>query len=95
MVDEIRTLINNGVSPERLDRYGLEYRYVTRYILGDISYSQMLEQLNIAIRQFAKRQMTWFRRMERNGTQILWIDPQMEFDKKIEFITERYKEMFK
>lgn len=95
MVDEIRTLINNGVSPERLDRYGLEYRYVTRYILGDISYSQMLEQLNIAIRQFAKRQMTWFRRMERNGTQILWIDPQMEFDKKIEFITGRYKEMFK
>ncbi len=95
MVEEVQALIDSGVSPERLKRYGLEYRYVTQYILKEITYDQMLEQLNIAIRQFAKRQMTWFRRMERNGTEICWIDPQLEFDEKIAVITEKYKNAVK
>ncbi|MBP5241678.1 MAG: tRNA (adenosine(37)-N6)-dimethylallyltransferase MiaA, partial [Bacteroidales bacterium] len=95
MVDEVQALIDNGVSPERLKRYGLEYRYVTQYILKEITYDQMLEQLNIAIRQFAKRQMTWFRRMERNGTEIRWIDPMLDFDEKIDIITETYKNTIK
>ncbi len=95
MVDEVQALIDNGVSPELLKRYGLEYRYVTQYILKEITYDQMLEQLNIAIRQFAKRQMTWFRRMERNGTEIRWIDPMLDFDEKIDIITETYKNTIK
>lgn len=93
MVDEVRTLLDNGVPPEQLLRYGLEYRYVTLFLQKQLSYDDMVEKLNIAIRQFAKRQMTWFRRMERNGTEIRWIDHQLEFDEKISIITETYKNM--
>ena len=95
MVDEVQKLLDNGVPPEQLLRYGLEYRYVTLYLQKQIPYNEMVEKLNIAIRQFAKRQMTWFRRMERNGTEIRWIDPQLEFDEKIAIITETYKNMLK
>lgn len=90
MVDEVQKLLDNGVPPERLLRYGLEYRYLTLYLQKQLSYDEMVEKLNIAIRQFAKRQMTWFRRMERNGTEILWINPDFSFDEKIDFVTKTY-----
>ncbi|MBR5028286.1 MAG: tRNA (adenosine(37)-N6)-dimethylallyltransferase MiaA [Bacteroidales bacterium] len=90
MIDEVQKLLHNGVSPERLLRYGLEYRYVTLFLQKKLSYDEMVEKLNIAIRQFAKRQMTWFRRMERNGTKIDWVDHTLAFDKKIEHIINAY-----
>lgn len=74
MVEETETLIRSGISPERLMKYGLEYKFVTLFLMGKLNKDQLFEQLNIAIRQFAKRQMTWFRRMERQGFSISWID---------------------
>ena len=90
MIEEVQALLDRGITPERLIRYGLEYRYVTLFLQKQISYDQMVEQLNIAIRQFAKRQMTWFRRMERNGIDIIWIDHSISFEEKIEFIINNY-----
>lgn len=74
MADEIRRLLADGVSAEVLKAYGLEYKYVTEYVLGESSYEYMREHLAIAIHQFAKRQMTWFRGMERAGAQIHWTE---------------------
>ena len=73
MVDEVRGLIESGVDPENLIYYGLEYKYLTLYVTGKMTYSQMVEELEIAIHQFAKRQMTWFRGMERRGIPITWL----------------------
>lgn len=73
MIDEVKQLLDKGISSARLVQYGLEYRYVTRYISGEISYDDMFRLLNTAIHQFAKRQMTWFRRMERTGITIHWL----------------------
>lgn len=73
MVDEIKHLIDSGVPADDLIYYGLEYKYITEYVIGHISYSDMVSQLEIAIHQFAKRQMTWFRGMERRGFMINWI----------------------
>lgn len=73
MVEEIRGLIASGVSPEDLIYYGLEYRFVTQYVIGLLTYEEMRRQLEIAIHQFAKRQMTWFRGMERRGIPIHWL----------------------
>lgn len=74
MTNEVQRLIDNGVKPDRLMRFGLEYRHVTRFLLGQCSEEDMFRDLFIDIRRFAKRQMTWFRRMERNGVAIHWID---------------------
>ena len=74
MVEEIRGLLASGVSAEVLISYGLEYKFVTRYVLGELDYGQMREQLATAIHQFAKRQMTWFRGMERAGIVIHWVE---------------------
>lgn len=74
MAEEIRNLITSGVEPEKLMFYGLEYKYITLYIIGKLSYNEMTDQLNTGIHQFAKRQMTWFRRMERNGIIINWLE---------------------
>jgi len=74
MIEEVEQLIRKGVSYEKLIYYGLEYKYIARYIKGEITYNEMVTELNIAINQFAKRQMTWFRRMERGGMKIHWID---------------------
>lgn len=74
MVEEVERLIDNGVSYEKLDYYGLEYRYISRYLRMDITFDEMVSGLNTAIHQFAKRQMTYFRGMERRGTKINWID---------------------
>ena len=83
MVDEIRSLIDNGVAPDDLIYYGLEYKYVTEYIIGKLTYDEMFKRLEIAIHQFAKRQMTWFRGMERRGIAIHWLDAALPMDKKL------------
>ena len=75
LVEEIEGLLAYGTAPEDLIYYGLEYKYVTRYVIGEISYEEMFDKLLTAIRQFAKRQMTWFRGMERRGIEIEWVDP--------------------
>lgn len=74
MVDEVRSLIDSGLKPDQLIYYGLEYKYLTLYITGAMSYDDMVQGLEIAIHQFAKRQMTWFRGMEKRGTEIRWVD---------------------
>lgn len=73
MVEEVRGLIKSGIDPDNLIYYGLEYKYLTLYVIGRISYIEMKRQLEIAIHQFAKRQMTWFRGMERRGFRINWV----------------------
>lgn len=73
MVDEVRGLLDTGIPPEDLIYYGLEYKYLTLYITGQMSYNEMFSSLEIAIHQFAKRQMTWFRGMEKRGTKIHWL----------------------
>lgn len=73
MVDEVRALLNEGISPENLIYYGLEYKYLTLYVIGELTYDEMFKQLEIAIHQFAKRQMTWFRGMEKRGVPIHWM----------------------
>lgn len=73
MVDEVKGLLDSGVSPENLIYYGLEYKYLTNYLIGRMSYDDMVKELEIAIHQFAKRQMTWFRGMERRGFHIEWV----------------------
>ena len=84
MVEEIQRLLNAGVSSERLIRYGLEYKYVTLYVIGELSYDEMYRLLEIAIHQFAKRQMTYFRGMEeRRGVKIHWIDATLQMEEKI------------
>ncbi len=86
MVDEVRKLLDEGISSDSLIYYGLEYKYVTQYIIGTISYEEMFAQLEIAIHQFAKRQMTWFRGMERRGTKIHWIDAMLPMETKTSMI---------
>ena len=86
MVEEIRSIIDSGVAPEDLIYYGLEYKYVTEYVIGKTTYDEMFRSLEIAIHQFAKRQMTWFRGMERRGTVIHWIDASLPMEEKIEQI---------
>ena len=86
MVDEVKTLLDEGISPEDLIYYGLEYKFVTEYLMGKTSYDEMFTRLEIAIHQFAKRQMTWFRGMERRGFKINWIDATLPMDEKIEII---------
>jgi len=87
MIEEVNTLIKSGYSADRLQFLGLEYKYVTSYILCKINYDEMLGQLETAIHQFAKRQMTWYRKMEREGNNLNWIGP----DYPIQNIIENYK----
>jgi tRNA dimethylallyltransferase len=84
MVEEVQQLLDSGVDSERLIFYGLEYKYITWYLLGRISKEEMVTRLNIAIHQFAKRQMTWFRRMERKGFIIHWIDGRLPMEEKVD-----------
>lgn len=74
MIEEVKSLLDQGLTPDDLIYYGLEYKYITLHITGQLTFDQMFEQLNVAIHQFAKRQMTWFRGMERKGTTIHWMD---------------------
>jgi tRNA dimethylallyltransferase len=84
LVDEIKSLLDKGVAATDLIYYGLEYKYVTEYVIGDLTYEQMFHQLEISIHQFAKRQMTWFRGMERRGISIHWIDASLPMDEKVD-----------
>lgn len=86
MVEEVRGLLQAGLKPEQLEFYGLEYRFLTRFVTGEINYNDMYQQLNSAIHQFAKRQMTWFRRMEKKGVRIKWVDGNMSLDEKLNTI---------
>lgn len=86
MIEEVKVLLEKGVTPQDLIYYGLEYKFVTKYIIGEISYEEMFRSLEIAIHQFAKRQMTWFRGMERRGFIINWIDYSLPLEEKIKYI---------
>ena len=86
MVDEVRGILDTGVAPEDLIYYGLEYKYLTLYVIGELTYDEMVSQLEIAIHQFAKRQMTYFRGMERRGVPIHWIDATLSTEEKVEAI---------
>lgn len=83
MVDEVRALLDSGINADDLIYYGLEYKYVTEYVIGRISYDEMFSRLEIAIHQFAKRQMTWFRGMERRGLAIHWVDAMLPMEDKV------------
>lgn len=82
MIDEVKNLLQEGITPYQLIYYGLEYKFLTEYITGVISYDKMFTLLNTAIHQFAKRQMTWFRRMERQGMKIWWLDGYEKIEEK-------------
>lgn len=82
MLEEVKLLLDRGIHSEKLKSYGLEYKALTTHLLGESSYDDMFEKLNIAIHQFAKRQDTWFRRMERNGFKIHWIDGSLSMEDK-------------
>ena len=86
LVEEVEGLLESGVSAEDLIYYGLEYKYVTEYVTGRTTRDEMFKGLEIAIHQFAKRQMTWFRGMERRGFTINWVDWHMSMDEKLEYI---------
>lgn len=92
MIEEVRNLINNGVAAEDLIYYGLEYKYLTLYVIGQLTYKEMYSGLEIAIHQFAKRQMTWFRGMERKGFTIHWVDSQLPMEEKIAYVEKKLKE---
>lgn len=86
MLGEVQKLLDAGLTPEQLIYYGLEYKYLTLHLTGKLSYDEMFRQLEIAIHQFAKRQMTWFRGMEKRGTKIHWIDGHAPIEEKVEKI---------
>lgn len=86
MVDEVRSLLDSGITPDQLIYYGLEYKYLTLYLTGAMKYDEMVHGLEIAIHQFAKRQMTWFRGMEKRGVDIRWIDASQERARLVEQI---------
>ncbi|MBO7230778.1 MAG: tRNA (adenosine(37)-N6)-dimethylallyltransferase MiaA [Bacteroidaceae bacterium] len=88
MVAEVQGLLERGVLPEQLIYYGLEYKFLTQYIIGELSYDEMVKGLEIAIHQFAKRQMTWFRGMEKRGVHIHWIDVMLPREQQVEQIKE-------
>jgi tRNA dimethylallyltransferase len=86
MLEEVQKLLDSGLTPEQLIYYGLEYKFLTLHLTDVLTYEEMFEQLQIAIHQFAKRQMTWFRGMEKRGTKIHWIDGMLPMEEKIRII---------
>lgn len=90
MVEEVKSLLDEGIPADDLIYYGLEYKFVTEYLTGKITYDEMFTRLEIAIHQFAKRQMTWFRGMERRGFKIHWIDATLPMDEKVSQIMDIY-----
>ncbi len=91
MVEEVRRLLAQGIAPDDLIYYGLEYKYLTLYVIGKLTYEEMFSGLETAIHQFAKRQMTWFRGMERRGFTIHWVSAQLPMEEKIAFVMEKLK----
>lgn len=92
MVNEVNSLLEKGITSEQLKFYGLEYKFVTQYINGDLNYNDMFQKLNSAIHHFAKRQMTWFRKMEKNGFNINWIDGNLTLNEKLSIINSKIEE---
>ena len=92
MVDEVRQLLDKGLTPDDLIYYGLEYKYITLHVIGQLSFDDMFTRLETAIHQFAKRQMTWFRGMERRGFVIHWVDASLPVEEKIAFIRQKLQE---
>ena len=92
MVEEVRALLDEGIPADDLIYYGLEYKFLTEYLTGHLSYDEMVNRLEIAIHQFAKRQMTWFRGMERRGFKINWINATLPMEEKIEQIIQLWQE---
>ena len=92
MIDEVKKLLDSGIPPDDLIYYGLEYKFVTNYLLGKLTFDELFTQLEIAIHQFAKRQMTWFRGMERRGFTIYWLDALKSMDEKLEEIESLLKQ---
>lgn len=92
MVDEVRQLLDKGLTPDDLIYYGLEYKYITLHVIGQLSFDDMFTRLETAIHQFAKRQMTWFRGMERRGFVIHWVDASLPMEEKIAFIRRKLQE---
>lgn len=88
MLDEVQKLLDSGLTPEQLIYYGLEYKFLTLHLIGELSFEEMFSKLEIAIHQFAKRQMTWFRGMEKRGTNIHWINGHLSMNEKVEEIIE-------
>jgi tRNA dimethylallyltransferase len=86
MVDEVKLLIDRGINKDTLIYYGLEYKFITLYLTGKLTFDEMFRDLEIAIHQFAKRQMTWFRGMERRGIKIHWIDGELPIEDKMKFV---------
>jgi tRNA dimethylallyltransferase len=91
MIEEVERLVSSGISYEKLIYYGLEYKYIALFLKGELSYDEMVMHLNIAIHQFAKRQMTWFRRMERGGLKIHWIDADLPDEQKVKLTLEWFR----
>ncbi len=92
LIDEVQQLITSGITYEQLYYYGLEYRYIALYLQNKLSYSEMFAKLNIAINQFAKKQMTWFRRMEKNNIKIHWLDAEQNDTDKLSVVKKLYVE---
>ena len=88
MVEEVQSLLDSGITPEALIYYGLEYKFITLYLINKLTYDQMVSGLQTAICQFAKRQMTWFRGMERKGTKIHWLNAQLPPNDKLSIVLE-------
>jgi tRNA dimethylallyltransferase len=89
MIEEVKALIDKGIPPEKLIYYGLEYKFITQFLQGEMNFETMKERLNVAIHQFAKRQMTFFRKMERDGLKINWLDTKLPLNKIVEEILEK------
>lgn len=89
MIEEVKQLMSNGVTAKQLMFYGLEYRYITQHVIREISAHEMFQQLNTAIHQFSKRQMTWYRRLEKQGFTIHWIDGLLSMEEKVSLALEK------
>lgn len=92
MLDEVRRILDSGVPAEDLIYYGLEYKYLTLHLTGKLTYDEMVSQLNVAIHQFAKRQMTWFRKMEREGFDIRWLSAEMPMEERVQTVKRWWEE---
>ena len=91
MLDEVQKLLDSGLTPEQLIYYGLEYKFLTLHLIGELSFDEMFAKLEIAIHQFAKRQMTWFRGMEKRGTKIHWVNGHLPMDEKVDQVLQLLK----
>ena len=86
MIEEAQAMLDAGISHQDFEYYVLEYKFLSWYLKGDITYDELFTQLNTAIHQFSKRQMTWFRKMEKEGSEIIWIDGNLDMESKLKLI---------